>query len=110
HVIHHARSHRIMTPSPQRPALSVRGLRRSFGAKVAVDDVDLSVDPGTFTGLLGPNGAGKSTLIGCTVGFDRPDSGSSEVFGHDVWDAAAQARRLMGVLPDNLALPEHLSG
>lgn len=85
-------------------------MRRTFGDKVAVDDVDLTVEAGSFTGLLGPNGAGKSTLIGCAVGFDRPDAGASEIFGLDVWGAPRQARRLMGVLPDNLALPEHLSG
>ncbi|WP_256839161.1 ABC transporter ATP-binding protein [Ornithinimicrobium faecis] len=92
------------------PALSIRGVRRTFGSKVAVDDVDLTIDAGTFTGLLGPNGAGKSTLIACTVGLDRPDAGTAEVFGRDVWDEPDEARRLMGVLPDNLALPEYLSG
>lgn len=92
------------------PALSIRGVRRTFGATVAVDDVDLEIQPGTFTGLLGPNGAGKSTLIACTVGLDRPDAGTSEVFGHDVWTDAPRARSQLGVLPDNLALPEYLSG
>lgn len=92
------------------PAMAIRRIRRSFGAKVAVNDVDLTVAPGTFTGLLGPNGAGKSTLIANAVGLDRPDDGTSEVFGHDVWAQPLEARRLLGVLPDNLALPEHLSG
>lgn len=50
------------------PALSIRGVRRTFGQNVAVDDVDLTIEAGTFTGLLGPNGAGKSTLIECTFG------------------------------------------
>ena len=92
------------------PALAIDGIRRTFGTKVAVDHAELTVRPGSFTGLLGPNGAGKSTLIGCTVGFDRPDRGTSAVFGVDVWDEPLPARRLLGVLPDNLALPEHLSG
>lgn len=91
-------------------ALQISGIRRTFGPKVAVAGLDLSVAAGTFTGLLGPNGAGKSTLIACTVGLDRPDAGTSAVFGHDVWADAHQARRLMGVLPDTLALPEYLSG
>ncbi len=104
-----------MTPTPlapddATPALSVSGMRRAFGEKVAVDGVDLVVEPGSFTGLLGPNGAGKSTLIACTVGLDRPDAGASKVFGLDVWTEPLDARRLLGVLPDNLALPEHLSG
>lgn len=92
------------------PALAVRGIRRAFGSKVAVRDVDLVVPEGSFTGLVGPNGAGKSTLIGAAVGLDRPDAGTAEVFGLDVWHRALDARRLLGVLPDNLALPEHLSG
>lgn len=86
----------VMNPSDQDSALTIRRLRRIFGEKVAVDDVDLTVDAGSFTGLLGPNGAGKSTLIGCAVDFDRPDAGVSAVFGHDVWEAPNQARRLMG--------------
>lgn len=53
------------------PALSIRGVRRTFGQNVAVDDVDLTIEAGTFTGLLGPNGAGKSTLIACTVGPEQ---------------------------------------
>ncbi|WP_309129886.1 ABC transporter ATP-binding protein [Microbacterium sp.] len=85
-------------------------MRRVFGDKVAVDGVDLVIAPGSFTGLLGPNGAGKSTFIGCAVGLDRPDAGTSKVFGVDVWADPLDARRLLGVLPDNLALPEHLSG
>lgn len=97
-------------PGSSPPALAIRGIRRTFGPKVAVAGVDLAIAPGSFTGLLGPNGAGKSTLIAATVGLDRHDTGTSEVFGHDVWNDALQARRLMGVLPDNLALPEHLSG
>lgn len=91
-------------------ALAVRGMRRAFGAKIAVRDVDLTVAPGSFTGLVGPNGAGKTTLLGCAVGFDRPDAGTSKVYNLDVWTQALPARRLMGVLPDDLALPEHLSG
>lgn len=97
-------------PYSSPPALAISGIRRTFGPKVAVAGTDLAIAPGSFTGLLGPNGAGKSTLIAATVGLDRPDQGTSEVFGHDVWNDALQARRLMGVLPDNLALPEHLSG
>ncbi|WP_309103340.1 ABC transporter ATP-binding protein [Microbacterium sp.] len=97
-------------PTVASPALSVSGLRRAFRDRVAVDGVDLVVEPESFTGLLGPNGAGKSTLIGCAVGLDRPDAGSSKVLGLDVWTQPLDARRLLGVLPDNLALPEHLSG
>ncbi|MFD0560506.1 ABC-2 type transport system ATP-binding protein [Stackebrandtia endophytica] len=91
-------------------ALRVRGIRRVFGSSVAVDSVDLTVSPASFYGLVGPNGAGKSTLIGCAVGLDRPDAGTSSVFGVDVWDNPLEARRQLGVLPDNLALPEYLSG
>lgn len=102
--------HTPQDPDGQNPAVLISGMRRVFGDKVAVDDVDLEIAPGSFTGLLGPNGAGKSTLIACTVGLDRPDAGTSKVFGVDVWGQPLDARCLLGVLPDNLALPEHLSG
>jgi ABC-2 type transport system ATP-binding protein len=60
--------------------------------------------------LVGPNGAGKTTLLSMAVGLLRPDRGTARVFGADVWTDPIRARRLMGVLPDGLALPEWLTG
>lgn len=98
----------MSTPRP--PALSVRGLHKAFGGKVAVERIDLDVPAGCFFGLVGPNGAGKTTLLSMAVGLLRPDAGTSAVLGADVWRDGLQAKRDLGVLPDSLALPEFLTG
>jgi ABC-2 type transport system ATP-binding protein len=92
------------------PALELRALRREFGEKVAVDDVDLAVPPGSFFGVVGPNGAGKTTALSMAVGLLRPSSGHAFVQGVDVWADPVEAKRRLGVLPDGLALPERLTG
>ncbi len=94
----------------QAPALRITGLYKAFRETVAVDHVDLTVPAGSFFGLVGPNGAGKTTALLMAVGLLRPDAGRSEVLGVDVWADPMQARRLMGVLPDGLAMPERLTG
>ena len=65
---------------------------------------------GSFFGLVGPNGAGKTTSLSMAVGLLRPDGGSARVFGVDVWADPVEAKRLIGVLPDGMALPERLTG
>ena len=94
----------------QAPALRMIGLHKAFRKMVAVDHVDLTVPAGSFFGLVGPNGAGKTTALSMAVGLLRPDGGSSEVLGVDVWADPMRARQLMGVLPDGLAMPERLTG
>lgn len=93
-----------------RPALEIAGLRKVFGDYPAVKGADLTVRAGSFYGLVGPNGAGKTTTLAMATGLLRPDEGRSLVFGLDVWKDPVGARRLMGVLPDGLALPERLTG
>ena len=92
------------------PAFELVGLRREFDDKVAVDSIDLRVPPGSFFGLVGPNGAGKTTALSMAVGLLRPSAGRALVHGVDVWDDPIAAKRLLGVLPDGLALPERLTG
>ncbi|GAB3874874.1 ABC transporter ATP-binding protein [Dactylosporangium cerinum] len=92
------------------PALRLTGLHKVFADNVAVDHVDLTVPRGSFFGLVGPNGAGKTTALSMAVGLLRPDEGRSEVFGVDVWSDPVQAKAIMGVLPDGLAMPERLTG
>lgn len=94
----------------QAPALRITGLRKTFGATVAVDDVELTVPRGSFFGLVGPNGAGKTTSLSMAVGLLRPDAGTVRIFGVDVWESPARAKALVGVLPDGMALPERLTG
>jgi ABC-2 type transport system ATP-binding protein len=93
-------------------ALELRGLRKAFGATLAVADAALSVDRGAFLGLVGPNGAGKTTLLSMATGLLRPDCGEARVLGNDVWSepGARRAKELLGVLPDGLALPDRLTG
>ena len=69
------------------PAILVRELRKSYGAKAAVDGVDLEVPRGSFFGFLGPNGAGKTTTIRMLTGLVPTDSGSIEILGYREWRA-----------------------
>jgi ABC-2 type transport system ATP-binding protein len=94
----------------QVPALRMIGLHKAFRGAVAVDHVDLVVPAGAFFGLVGPNGAGKTTALSMAVGLLRPDAGRCEVLGVDVRADPMRARRLMGALPDGLAMPERLTG
>jgi ABC-2 type transport system ATP-binding protein len=91
-------------------AVVVRGLTKAFGEKVAVDHIDLDVPRGSFYGLVGPNGAGKSTTIKMCTALLRPDEGDVWVDGHQVWADTHEAKRRLGVLPDDLPLFERLTG
>lgn len=87
----------------------VDGLRKSYGKVVAVDGVSFAVKPGEIFGLLGPNGAGKSTTLAIMSGLARPDAGEVQIGGHSITRATQQAQRLMGVVPQGLALYDELS-
>ena len=92
------------------PALETRGLRRTFGDLVAVDGIDLLVPRGSLYGFLGPNGAGKSTTIRCLTGLLRPSGGAIRILGLDPADDPLEVRRRVGVVPEDLALFERLTG
>lgn len=91
-------------------AIEARGLVKRFGAKTAVDNLDLTVPIGSWFGLVGPNGAGKTTTIKMLVGLLRPDAGNVRISGTQVWPDPLAAKRLLGVLPDDLRLFERLTG
>src|SRR5258708_22123718 len=91
-------------------AVVARDLLQVFGAKTAVNRLNLSVKRGEFFGFLGPNGAGKSTTIKMFTGLLRPTAGQAYVGGMNVWQDQLRARALMGVLPEYLNLYERLSG
>ena len=91
-------------------AIETTGLRREFGEVVAVEGLDLAVEPGTFYGFLGPNGAGKSTTIKMLTGLLGPSTGSAQILGHDVVADAVAAKSVMGVVPEESALFERLTG
>jgi len=86
------------------PAVVTKGLTRSFGDFVAVQDVDLNVAPGQFFGFLGPNGAGKSTTIKMLTGLLAPTSGSIQILGLDAIANPVEVKRQIGVVPEGLAL------
>jgi ABC-2 type transport system ATP-binding protein len=90
------------------PAVTVSGLRKSYGATVAVDDVSFDVAGGEIFGLLGPNGSGKTTTVECLQGLRRPDEGTLRVFGFDPRAEPAQVRRVVGSQLQDSALPERL--
>jgi ABC-2 type transport system ATP-binding protein len=92
------------------PALKIEDLRKTYSnGFLALGGVSLKVEAGTFFGLLGPNGAGKTTLINSVVSLVRPDSGSVEVFGRDAYREFREARRMVGVSPQEINLDRFLT-
>ena len=82
------------------PAIELRGLTKRFGETLALDCVDLIVQPGQVFGFLGRNGAGKTTALRILSGLARPTSGTAQVLGHDVTHATDAVRARIGFLPD----------
>src|SRR5687768_15325571 len=91
-------------------AVETHGLTRTFGTFHAVAGIDLAVPAGSFYGFLGPNGAGKSTTIRCLTGLLRPTSGSIRILSVDPQADPLPVKRQVGVVPEDLALFERLSG
>ena len=92
------------------PAIMVRGLRKYYGTKAAVDGVDLEVPRGSFFGFLGPNGAGKSTTIRILTGLIPYDSGSVELLGYRLPEQDLEIKRRIGLVPDESLLFDRLTG
>jgi len=84
-------------------ALSLRGLRKTYkNGLEALKGIDLEVESGDFFALLGPNGAGKSTTIGIISSLVNKSSGRVEIFGHDLDHDTAAAKRLIGIVPQEV--------
>jgi ABC-2 type transport system ATP-binding protein len=81
---------------PDRPAIEVLHLRKTYGDTTAVDDVSFSVAEGEIFGILGPNGAGKTTTIECALGLRRPDSGSIRVMGLNPGEDGEELHLIVG--------------
>jgi ABC-2 type transport system ATP-binding protein len=90
-------------------AIEIKGLSKSFGAVRALSDINLEIPPGEFFALLGPNGAGKTTLISILAGLARADAGTLKVLGHDVTTDYRNARRMLGVVPQELVFDPFFS-
>jgi ABC-2 type transport system ATP-binding protein len=92
------------------PALRVEKLKKTYSNGLrALDGVSLEIEAGRFFGLLGPNGAGKTTLINSVVSLARPDSGKVEVFGRNAFEEFREARRMIGVSPQEMNLDKFLT-
>jgi len=83
-------------------AIEVQHVHKRFAAVRALDGISLNIAEGEFFGLLGPNGAGKTTLISILAGLALADSGELRIMGYDVVTQYRQARRLIGVVPQEL--------
>ena len=90
--------------------IRLRGLTKRFGARVAVDGLDLDVPRGQIFGLLGHNGAGKSIAIGMLLGQVFPDAGTVTINGHDVFSARARALARVGAIFETPGFYDYLSG
>ena len=90
-------------------AVSIEQVEKRYGRLQALAGVSLQIAEGEFFGLLGPNGAGKTTLISCLAGLVRPDAGRLSVLGRDVLGDYRAARRLLGVVPQELVFDPFFS-
>ncbi len=90
-------------------AIEVRGLAKSFGNRLVVRDLDLSVPRGQIYGFLGPNGSGKTTTLRMLCGLLRPDKGQGTCLGHDILTQSEAIKRQAGYMTQRFSLYEDLS-
>lgn len=104
----------MMPPRPVPPnpaaAVSIRGLFKRFGDKVAVNGLSMDIPVGSFYGLVGPNGAGKTTTLTMATGLLTPDAGVAMILGHDVWRDVNEVKRMIGVMPQPDQIFDRLTG
>jgi ABC-2 type transport system ATP-binding protein len=96
--------------APEEPAISISGLRKSFGTTKALDGLDLTVRTGEVHGFLGPNGSGKSTTIRVLLGLLRADAGRLSMLGADPWRDAVALHRRLAYVPGDVSLWPNLTG
>jgi ABC-2 type transport system ATP-binding protein len=99
-----------MTTITTGPAIAVTGLRRSYGSRLVLDDIDLHVNEGTVFSLLGPNGSGKTTMVQILSTLIRADAGEARVCGHDVLRDPGRVRAAIGVTGQFAAVDDFLTG
>lgn len=99
-----------MTETADRcPAFAVERLTKRYGPVLAVSGLCLQISRGRLVGFLGPNGAGKSTTIGCLAGMTDPTAGTVMVLGERLTGDSVDLKRRIGVMPERLALFDHLT-
>ena len=92
------------------PVIRAERLTKKYGNAVAVDSLDLQIEPGEVFGLLGPNGAGKTTTILMLLGLTEPTSGKATVAGFDPLRQPLEVKRRAGYMPDQVGFYDNLSG
>src|SRR5579885_3608138 len=92
------------------PAIVLDHVTKRFGDKVAVSDLSLEIRAGAFVGLLGRNGAGKSTTLKMLTGLLEPTSGAIRLLDRDFEKNGLELKRRIGVMPEDMALLEMLTG
>jgi ABC-2 type transport system ATP-binding protein len=97
-------------PTKTHPAISVRGLVKSYDDVRALDGIDLEAERGSVLGILGPNGAGKTTAVRILTTLLQPDAGTAEVIGFDVVAQAPALRAEIGLAGQYAAVDENLTG
>lgn len=85
--------------------IEVKNLTKDYGSGRGVFDVSFSVGEGEVFGFLGPNGAGKSTTIRHLMGFSKPDSGETFLFGKPTFEKYSEILSRVGYIPGEIALP-----
>ncbi|GIJ44357.1 multidrug ABC transporter ATP-binding protein [Virgisporangium aliadipatigenens] len=90
-------------------AITVNGLRKTYGSHVAVDGLSFAVEEGEIFGILGPNGAGKTTTVECVAGLRVPDGGTIDVLGLDPRTDRKELRHVLGMQLQESALPERIT-
>ena len=91
------------------PAIEVKQVYKHYGSVDALLGIDLEIKQGEFFALLGPNGAGKTTLINVLAGLTLPSNGVASIMGHDVVTSYREARRIVGVVPQELVFDPFFS-
>src|SRR3569833_862428 len=97
-------------PTGPEPIVTIEHVSKSFGDKLALNDVSSAIPGGQICGLLGPNGAGKTTLFRLLMGILKASSGTLQVAGLDAFEDRVAVKRLIGFLPDEPIFYSYLSG
>ena len=92
------------------PVIRTQQLTKAYGARLAVDKLDLTIEPGEVFGLLGPNGAGKTTTILMLLGLTEPTSGTAMVAGFDPLRQPLEVKRRVGYMPDQVGFYDNMTG
>ncbi len=90
------------------PVVEVRGLTKGYGPFLALDDLNLSIEPGVVFGFIGPNGAGKTTSMRILATLLEPSSGEAWVGGYSVTRQPKQVRQILGYMPDNFGVYDNM--